>query len=260
MATSKSLTPFLENIIRPARLPRSRSSYICTPCLLQQQQQRSKSTTTTKTASVPKPTPFVPDVETFLTLIGRGLSAQASKFKSWNSLFTSTTEDLKELGIEPARTRRYLLRWREKFRNGKFGVGGDFKYVTDGIAELRVCEVPALKTDGKDDYVSVTQRPGFTKLVLNVPVGSETYHLEDGQKTTDLRKPKDYKLVNGHAVAGPYAVPVKGSNGGVAVVKVQEGMWEDRLGKKVFGGERRRAETLHKMGVAEHRKAIGTAR
>ena len=43
-------------------------------------------------------------------------------------------------------------------------------------------------------------------------------------------------------------------------VKVQEGMWEDPLGKKVFGGERRRAETLHKLGVAEHRKAIGAAR
>ena len=77
---------------------------------------------------------------------------------------------------------------------------------------------------------------------------------------SDLRKPKEYKVVNGRAISGPFALPVKGTMGGVAEVKVQEGMWEDKLGKKVYGGERRRAEILHKLGVEEHRKAIGTAR
>jgi len=168
-----------------------------------------------------------------------------------------SSEELKEAGIEPARTRRYLLRWRQKFRNGDYGVGGDLKYVSDGTAELRVCEVPSTTPTS---FVSATKTPGMTKLVLNVPSGSTKYTLEPGQSTTGLQKPKDYKLVNGHVISGPFALPVKGSHGGVVQVKIQEGMWEDRLGQKVFGGERRRAETLHKLGVAEHRKAVGTAR
>lgn len=170
-----------------------------------------------------------------------------------------SSEELKDAGIEPARTRRYLLRWRQKFRNGEYGVGGDFKYVHDGTAELRVCEVPSSRPTS---FVSATQTPGMTKLVLNVPSGSKSYRdvIEQGQSTNELKKPKDYKLVNGHVISGPFALPVKGSHGGVVQVKVKEGMWEDRLGEKVFGGERRRAETLHKMGVAEHRKAAGTAR
>lgn len=262
MATSKSISPLFQTLLRPSKVPTSASRYVCTPCLRQQQhfqQQRSvsKSAKPTKKLSVPKPTPFVPDVETFLKLIGRGLSAQTSKIPSWDKLFTMSSEELKDAGIEPARTRRYLLRWRQKFRNGDYGVGGDFKYVSDGTAELRVCEVPA--TNG-GSFVSATQTPGMTKLVLNVPRGSEGYALEQGKSTTDLKKPKDYKLVNGHVISGPFALPVKGSHGGVVQVKIQEGMWEDRLGQKVFGGERRRAETLHKLGVAEHRKAVGTAR
>ena len=169
-----------------------------------------------------------------------------------------SSDEFKDAGIEPARTRRYLLRWRQKFRNGDYGVGGDFKHVRDGMAELRVCEVPSAATT--NTYVSATQTPGLTKIVLNVPNGSAGYKVQPGQTTSDLKKPKDYKLVNGHVISGPFALPVKGSHGGVVQVKIQEGMWEDRLGQKVFGGERRRAETLHKLGVAEHRKAVGTAR
>ncbi|KAK7757324.1 telomere length regulation protein [Diatrype stigma] len=96
--------------------------------------------------TVPSPTPFVPDVATFLKLIGRGLSAHASKFPSWEALFTLSSEQLKELGIEPPRTRRYLLQWRQRFRQGIFGIGGEIQYVEpDGTAELRVLEVPSRK-------------------------------------------------------------------------------------------------------------------
>lgn len=170
-----------------------------------------------------------------------------------------SSEEMREAGIEPARTRRYLLRWREKFRNGQYGVGGDLQHVKDGAAELRVLEVPNLK--GEDDYVSITQTPGKTRLVLNVPEGVTSYEklLKPGQSSKDLRKPKDYRLKEGHVIKGPYALPMVG-NGTVAQVKVKEGMWEDRLGTKVYGGERRRNATLHKMGYEAHRKAIGTAR
>lgn len=262
MATSKSLETLLPPLLRSSKPQTSR--YICAPCLHHQTitQRRHASSAAKKDLPVPQPTPFVPDVQTFLTLIGRGLSSQSSKIPSWQSLFTYTSEQLKDAGIEPARTRRYLLRWRDKFRRGIYGPGGDFTYVKDGTAHLRVVEVPSLKPYADaPEYVSTSSTPGMTKLVLNVPEGSETYVLEPGQQgTNDLKKPAGFKLKDGRVIAGPYAVPVKGTNGTGAIVKIVEGMWEDRLGKKVFGGERRRAETLHKLGVAEHRKAAGTAR
>ena len=274
MLGSKSLSPLLENIISTTKITtrpnNSKARYICQPCLQNQQQRRMASTK--KTISIPKPTPFVPDVATFLTLIGRNLSAQASKFPTWESLFTQTSEQLREAGLEPARSRRYLLRWREKFRNGDYGAGGDLQHVENGTAELRIIELPIAQSQSApassttsnsatkaDLYFSTTHTPGYIRLVLNVPSGVTTYQklLQPGQSTQSLKKPKGYKLQNGRIITGPYAIP---SGHGSAQVKVTEGMWEDRLGQKVFGGERRRAEVLHKMGVAEHRKAIGTAR
>ncbi|SLM37985.1 IGR protein motif [Lasallia pustulata] len=128
------------------------------------------------------------------------------------------------MGLEPTRTRRYLLHWREKFRRGEFGIGGDLRYVKDGVAELRVCEVPAIPES-------------------------------KSQTTFDLRKPRGMTLRNGHAIAGSYVQPVKGGNGSVATLKVQEGLWEHRRGHKVDGGERRKAEVRFKRRVAERRAA-----
>ncbi|OAR01004.1 hypothetical protein LLEC1_02175, partial [Akanthomyces lecanii] len=125
--------------------------------------------------TIPRPRPFVPDVETFLKLIGRGLSRHASKFPSWEALFTMTSPQLKELGIEPPRARRYLLQWMQRYRKGVVGPGGDFNYATE--------------------------------------------------------------------------LPGKGG----AVVKITEGMWEQKQGRKIDGGERRRAETRFKKRSAERR-------
>ena len=134
------------------------------------------------------------------------------------------------------------------------------KYVQDGIGELRVLEVPALKSgnasslEGGASYVSMTLSPGMTKLVLNVPAGETTYKLEEGQSTADLKKVKGVKLHQGHAIVGPYIQPQKGSNGSVATLKVQEGLWEHRRGHKVDGGERRKAEVRFKRRVEERKK------
>src|SRR5271156_4419167 len=211
---------------------------------------------------VPVPTPFVPDPATFLTLIGRNLSKHVDKISSWHDLFTLSSPQLRDMGIEPARTRRYLLHWREKFRKGEFGIGGDLKYVKDGVAELRVVELPSLKGpedlnstrgDVKSPEVSTSQNPDKTKLILNVPSGSETYVLEEGQTTADLKKPQGFKLHQGHIIVGSYVQPVKGANGSVATLKVREGLWEHRRGHKVDGGERRKAEVRFKRGVAERK-------
>jgi len=246
MIKRKTFSAFLPSLLRPSTS--TTPAYICAPCrrsLHKDHQPR----------NVPAPTPFVPDVSTFLTLIGRNLSQHASKFNSWQELFTMSSAQLKERGIEPPRTRRYLLRWREKFRQGEFGIGGDFKYVQDGVGELRLVEVPTLAKDGSNaGAVSTSLTPGWTKLILNVPNGSTSYQLEDGQTTADLKKPRGFRLVNGHVIVGSYAQAMKDTNGRGAMLKVQEGMWEDKRGHKVHGGERRRAETLHKMRIAERRK------
>jgi hypothetical protein len=168
------------------------------------------------------------------------------------------------MGIEPARSRRYLLSWREKFRKGEFGIGGDLKYVKDGVGELRVVEVPTLKKSASIEpeaksgagtpFISSTVSPGMTKLVVNVPAGETTYKLEKGQSTADLRKPKGVKLHQGYQIVGPYVQAQKGSNGSVAILKVQEGLWEHKRGHKVDGGERRKAEVRFKRRVEERKK------
>lgn len=174
-------------------------------------------------------------------------------------MFTLTSDQLRERGLEPPRARKYFLRWRQKFRNSDFGVGGDLKYVTDGTAELRVCEVPSLprKETGAQSkvFASTTHTPGFTRLILNVPKGATSYVLGKGEKTSDLKKPAGMKLKEGRMITGEYVMPVKGTQGMVATISVTEGMWEHKRGHKVHGGERRRAETLHKMRVAENKKA-----
>ena len=107
---------------------------------------------------IPPQTPFVPDLQTFLTLIGRNLSQYSSKIPTWEALFSLTSPQLKELGIEPPRSRRYLLRWREKFRNGEYGIGGDLKSVENAQAELRIVEVPSPHQIG-----TATTSPGKKK-------------------------------------------------------------------------------------------------
>ena len=127
----------------------------------------------------------------------------------------------------------------------------------DGTAMLRVVEVPRLQKEGEEArrvVVSVNRTPGYTKLIVNVPEGKESYVLREGESTRDLKKPEGVTLKEGHRIVGSYVYPVKGTNGSVATIKWTEGMWEDRRGRKLFGGERRRAETLFKLRVAENRK------
>jgi hypothetical protein len=210
---------------------------------------------TTAPPPPPSPTPFVPNVETFLSLIGRDMSKHASKFSSWESLFSLTSPELRELGIEPARQRRYLLRQREKFKNGVYGPGGDLETVVDGVAQLRVVEVPAEKTDSNNREVpraSATLTPGMQKRIVNLPPDAETY---EHSKSNILKKFAHMKVYQGTMVKGPYLQAIKGTNGSAALIKVTEGMWEDKRGQKVDGGERRRAEVRAKKRSAERRMA-----
>jgi len=182
---------------------------------------------------VPPPTPFVPDHTTFLTLIGRELSQHASKIPSWEALFSLSSGQLRELGVEPARARRYLIWWRERFRHGMYGVGGDLLHVKDGEAEVRSVE-----------------RHGH-KVVVNVDMAADQGTEDKLAQRTLVRgvKPR----WNG-AISGSHFFPIKGSRGTVARIKVAEGLWEVKRGRKIHGGERRRKNVLSRIAA----KARGT--
>ncbi|KFA75486.1 hypothetical protein S40288_01181 [Stachybotrys chartarum IBT 40288] len=195
---------------------------------------RSLSQETKSASKTPKPRPFVPDPRTFLTLIGRGLNKHASKFPSWESLFSLSSLEMKELGIEPPRDRKYLLNWLHRYRAGAVGPGGDFEHVKDGAAILKVATPPA----------SVLSD---AKWVVNVP------HDEGDSKELPptLVRPQHYTVRGLRTIAGPYAQPLPNDAG--AVVRVTEGMWEHARGRKIDGGERRRAEVRFKKRSAERR-------
>ncbi|KAI0997963.1 hypothetical protein K3495_g10227 [Podosphaera aphanis] len=191
---------------------------------------------------VPSPTKFCPDVQTFLSLIGRNMIEHTSKFSGWSSLFRLESQQLKRLGLEPPRSRRYLLLWRERYRQGNLGIGADFKHVKDGVAQLQIAEVPK---DPKVDKNGVTYvPPGMRKIVVNLPPGEKSIENIPREKLTPV---KGFRVRGAHTIVGPYALPIKGGKG--ATVTRVPGMWEIRRGQKVDGGERRQAQ------VRAHRRA-----
>ncbi|KAI1169818.1 IGR protein motif-domain-containing protein [Nemania sp. FL0916] len=192
--------------------------------------------------NIPPPTPLVPDVSTFLTIIGRDLKQHASKFPDWDSLFTLTSEELRELGVEPPRSRKYLIRWRQRFQRGQYGIGGDLKHVQDGVAQLRVLEAAPTAFG-----LPATAQP--RKYVVNVPAGQTLKTCAPGE----LSRVQGYHVEGARTIVGPYALPLKGKEG--ASITLTEGMWEDRLGRKIDGGERRRGLIRYQKRVAERREA-----
>ena len=48
--------------------------------------------------------------------------------------------------------------------------------------------------------------------------------------------------------------PVKGSDGMRARIRLREGIWEEKRGHKVDGGERRKAEVRAKRRAAENKE------
>ena len=208
--------------------------------------------------SVPSPSPFVPDVETFLKLIGRDLSKHASKFSSWNKLFTLSSPELRDLGIEPARQRRYLLRKRENFRRGIYGPGGDLDTVVDGAAQLRVVEIPSDSENLPKSHEpsttlksSATVSQGMTRAIVNLPPDATEYHHDPLKPVKRFAR---IRIHRGSMLKGSFLQPIKGTNGSAALITAREGMWEDRQGRKIAGGERRRDEVMTKKRREERRK------
>ncbi|KAI4113084.1 MAG: hypothetical protein LQ338_008235 [Usnochroma carphineum] len=199
------------------------------------------------THQIPPPTPFVPDSKTFLSLIGRNLSAHSAKIPTWTSLFSLSSTQLRTLGVEPARTRRYLLWWRQRFRTGIYGIGGDLHSVKDAVAHVRVVEVPRKRT-GEGVFRGPDQ---MRRVVVNVAPDAEVHERD----LRALKPVQGLKVLGAKTIAGPFVEPVKGTGGSVAAIRVQEGMWEQRRGVKVDGGERRKVMVRRKRKLEEMKKA-----
>ncbi|KAA8642167.1 mitochondrial 37S ribosomal protein mS41 [Aspergillus tanneri] len=154
------------------------------------------------------------------------MSKHASKFSSWDKLFALSSSELRGLGIEPARQRRYLLQKREKFRQGVYGPGGDLDHVVDGAAQLRVVDVPS-DTSGLSKSAfsantfgsSATLSPGMRKAIVNIDPDATEY-IHDPSKP--LRRFAYMKIHRGSMVRGPFLQPIKGTNGCASLIRAEE--------------------------------------
>ncbi|KAI7883801.1 hypothetical protein K492DRAFT_235187 [Lichtheimia hyalospora FSU 10163] len=73
----------------------------------------------TASSIVPKPRGAIKEPADFLAAIGRGCDEHASKFETWESLFTTDSRTMRnDFGI-PTRQRKYILSWREMYRQGR---------------------------------------------------------------------------------------------------------------------------------------------
>lgn len=141
--------------------------------------------------------------------------------------------------------------WREKFRRGDYGIGGDLTEVTDGVGEVRVFEVPQTANKRYTTKASVTTSEGMRKVAINVPLGEQKPRALPTQSTPI----KGIKIMYDHTICAPHFKLVKGSDGYAARLAADEGIWEERRGHKVDGGERRKAEVRAKKRALERKAA-----
>ncbi|MCJ1484562.1 hypothetical protein MMC06_004733 [Schaereria dolodes] len=85
------------------------------------------------------------------------------------------------------------------------------------------------------------------KVVVNLPPDATTPVSSLG----DVQRVSGVKVQGAHTIVGPHVEPVKGANGSVARIRVKEGMWEQRRGHKVDGGERRKANVRSRRAAQE---------
>jgi hypothetical protein len=147
------------------------------------------------------------------------------------------------------------------------GIGGDLTEVEKGVAELRIVEVPSTRPG--DQMATLSKDPGTRKVVVNTKVTvaamPDLANPKDNSHEISIVPPpkidpskakavKDIKIVRGNTIGGTGVEYIKG-HPGVARLRVQDGLWEQRRGHKVDGGERRRAEVRAKRRAQERKDA-----
>lgn len=138
------------------------------------------------------------------------------------------------------------------------------QFVENGTGELRIVEVPSER--GMDKMATLTRSAGMRKVIVNTPpsISAEEKDGDAAETTTapspqledtrDAKPVSGFKIVNNTVIGGRGVRFIKGHQG-VAQLKVQEGLWEQRRGHKVDGGERRKAEVRAKRRVQERKNA-----
>lgn len=120
--------------------------------------------------------------------------------------------------------------------------------IHDGKAELRIVEVPIEGRGSEQKTATLTSSPGMKKIVVNVAPGQE----KPTVPLTEVKPVGMVKIKRASVIAGPYVDHISGKSG-AAVIRIQEGLWEQRRGHKVDGGERRKAEVRSKRRSAERK-------
>ena len=118
--------------------------------------------------------------------------------------------------------------------------------MSDSLAKLRMVEVPLDETTPGSGLRRVK------KMVVNVPYKEEG---AQGVKMEEMKSVEGMKVRGAHTIVGPYVQYVKGTGASEAIIKVQEGMWEERRGVKVDGGERRKLMVRRNRLLAERKAA-----
>jgi len=189
----------------------------------------------TEAPEIPNTLPIVPDVPTFLLIIGRGMKKYAEKFPTWDSFWGATSEQL-TAAIPLAKDRRYIQDWMRRYRNREYGTAWNLKHIHEGQAILAVYKVPGKKGPG-------------SRVVVNVPAG-KTGHTITPEEVHVMGYP--YRVKGSKIPCGPHARAFKGHT---ACIDSWDGLWELPQGEKVDGGERRRKEVRFLRRVAA-RKAL----
>jgi hypothetical protein len=91
--------------------------------------------------------------------------------------------------------------------------------------------------------------PGKRKVIVNVAAGGSA--LENSAE--HFVRIKGLHIKGAQTIVGPHVQPLKG--GKAAKIMIKEGLWEDRRGHKIDGGERRQAEVRAKRRGEERRAA-----
>ncbi len=121
------------------------------------------------------------------------------------------------------------------------------------MAHVRVVEIPSHQRVGAGQP-SFKGPDAVKKVIVNV--GSDMKDVND-MRLRALRPVQGLKVQGAKTIVGPFVELVKGSGGSVAAIRVQEGMWEQRRGVKVDGGERRKVMVRRKRKLEEMKKARG---
>ena len=123
-------------------------------------------------------------------------------------------------------------------------------FVDGGSGEVRILEMEG----GRGAMTAAFT----TKIVVNVPSGTELkpgINLEEVFGTDQVKPVSGVKVRGAHTIVGPHVESLKGGGGSIATIKVKEGMWEQKRGHKVDGGERRK-ENVRSRRAAQERGTL----